>query len=97
MTIDAAATMPTTTPAAMPATFVLPPLDCDVGCGELEDSAGDAGRVTTTVVPGFTLVTTCGLWVVRCGRVVAVVEVDVVVVVGMAALLLSLLVSLLPP
>ena len=57
---DAAKT-PTTTPAAMPATFVPPPLDCFWDVGEEEEEVVEsAGRVMTIVVPGSLLVTTEG-------------------------------------
>ena len=66
MTIDAATTTPTTTPTAMPATFVPPELDDELDGDPVEDAAADAGRVTTTVCPVTTLVTTDGLPVRWC-------------------------------
>lgn len=54
------ASTPTTTPAAMPATLVLPELEPFVGCAP--DADASAGLVTTTVVwPGTTLVVSDGL------------------------------------
>ena len=62
----ATTTTPTTTPAAIPATFGFEP--------ELDDeSEADEGvSVTTTVLPGPTLVTTDGAAVVDVGSLVVV-------------------------
>lgn len=54
------ATTPTTTPAAIPATFE-EPLDCFVGAAL--DVEAEAGLVIITVLPGPVLVTTVGVCV----------------------------------
>ena len=65
--MDAAATTPTTAPAAMPATFVLPPLEGALDGVGADEAAPDGAVVTTIVVlpppppPLMTVVSLCGL------------------------------------
>lgn len=76
-------TIPTTTPAAIPAVFG-PPDFCSFSGESGEVATGAAEAVTTTVLPGATLVTTEG---VACVVVAGTDGVDAVGVVDVVAAL----------